>query len=424
MPPPLAGAASPEEATAFRRHMLVEMARMATEDGLVMTLHPGVHRSHHGPTTERVRPRHRQRHPGRGGVHPRPAAAARPVRHRARASTSSCSPSTRRSSPGRSPRSPASTPASTSARPGGSSTPPRRSAGSAARSTETAGFYRTSGFIDDTRAFLSIPARHDMSRRLDAATWPRSWPSTGSTRTRRWRRPSTWSRPSRRRRSSCEPRQPARPPSGPRPATAARPRPSGSCTSGSATSSAPTPPGTPSTPRTPTSGASPPSPAARPPPPWPWPRRTRSTRCSSAGPDGSAARGHLQPVSAVHAADDLEALRGYLAPPARRRRHPDRHRGRLPPRPDGGPGRRRPRRAGRHRSPARRPAGGAGDAPTPGRLVAGLLARRAGRRRGHRRSCPTTTCPTTARWSPGSSASSPPRSTPRCRAGSPTTSPS
>ena len=35
--------------------------------------------------------------------------------------------------------------------------------------TETAGFYRTSGFIDDTRAFLSIPARHDMSRRLDAA---------------------------------------------------------------------------------------------------------------------------------------------------------------------------------------------------------------------------------------------------------------
>lgn len=34
--------------------------------------------------------------------------------------------------------------------------------------TETAGFSRGSGFIDDTRAFLSIPARHDMSRRLDA----------------------------------------------------------------------------------------------------------------------------------------------------------------------------------------------------------------------------------------------------------------
>jgi glucuronate isomerase len=34
---------------------------------------------------------------------------------------------------------------------------------------ETAGFYRGSGFIDDTRAFLSIPARHDMSRRVDSA---------------------------------------------------------------------------------------------------------------------------------------------------------------------------------------------------------------------------------------------------------------
>lgn len=33
--------------------------------------------------------------------------------------------------------------------------------------TETVGFSRTSGFIDDTRAFCSIPARHDMSRRLD-----------------------------------------------------------------------------------------------------------------------------------------------------------------------------------------------------------------------------------------------------------------
>jgi glucuronate isomerase len=34
--------------------------------------------------------------------------------------------------------------------------------------TETAGFSRTSGFVDDTRAFCSIPARHDMARRLDA----------------------------------------------------------------------------------------------------------------------------------------------------------------------------------------------------------------------------------------------------------------
>jgi glucuronate isomerase len=32
---------------------------------------------------------------------------------------------------------------------------------------ETAGFYNTVGFNDDTRAFLSIPARHDVARRMD-----------------------------------------------------------------------------------------------------------------------------------------------------------------------------------------------------------------------------------------------------------------
>jgi glucuronate isomerase len=35
--------------------------------------------------------------------------------------------------------------------------------------TETAGFYNTVGFNDDTRAFLSIPARHDVSRRIDCS---------------------------------------------------------------------------------------------------------------------------------------------------------------------------------------------------------------------------------------------------------------
>ena len=35
--------------------------------------------------------------------------------------------------------------------------------------TETAGFYNTVGFNDDTRAFCSIPSRHDMARRVDCA---------------------------------------------------------------------------------------------------------------------------------------------------------------------------------------------------------------------------------------------------------------
>ena len=35
--------------------------------------------------------------------------------------------------------------------------------------TETCGFYNTVGFNDDTRAFCSIPARHDFSRRCDCS---------------------------------------------------------------------------------------------------------------------------------------------------------------------------------------------------------------------------------------------------------------
>jgi glucuronate isomerase len=36
--------------------------------------------------------------------------------------------------------------------------------------TETAGLYNTVGFNDDTRAFPSIPARHDLWRRV-ASNW-------------------------------------------------------------------------------------------------------------------------------------------------------------------------------------------------------------------------------------------------------------
>jgi glucuronate isomerase len=36
------------------------------------------------------------------------------------------------------------------------------------QTSETAGIYNTAGFNDDTRAFCSIPARHDLARRMDA----------------------------------------------------------------------------------------------------------------------------------------------------------------------------------------------------------------------------------------------------------------
>ena len=52
------------------------------------------------------------------------------------------------------------------------------------QTTETAGFYNTVGFNDDTRAFLSIPARHDVARRVDCAFLAHLLsPSTASTKT-------------------------------------------------------------------------------------------------------------------------------------------------------------------------------------------------------------------------------------------------
>lgn len=44
----LAGKLSPQDIHAFSSHMLTEMARMSTEDGLVMQIHPGSYRNHNG----------------------------------------------------------------------------------------------------------------------------------------------------------------------------------------------------------------------------------------------------------------------------------------------------------------------------------------------------------------------------------------
>jgi glucuronate isomerase len=48
-----AGTATTDEATALRRDLLLEMARMSVVDGLVITLYLGVYRHHHTPTFER-----------------------------------------------------------------------------------------------------------------------------------------------------------------------------------------------------------------------------------------------------------------------------------------------------------------------------------------------------------------------------------
>ena len=159
--------ATAAETTAFRRHMLLEMARMSCDDGLVMTLHPGVHRNHHPGTFARF---------GADTGHDIPVAteftaALRPllerygthpnlhlvlftvdadVFNRELAPLAGFYPSVFVGAPWWFLDNPSEI---------------RRFQQSV---SETAGFSRMSGFIDDTRAFCSIPARHDMSRRLDA----------------------------------------------------------------------------------------------------------------------------------------------------------------------------------------------------------------------------------------------------------------
>ncbi|MCZ2840166.1 glucuronate isomerase [Modestobacter sp. VKM Ac-2985] len=162
----LAGTASPGEGVALRRHMLFEMARMSCDDGLVMTIHPGVRRNHHGPTLSAFGPDTGHDIPlridftdplrpllERFGVHPGfhlvlftldETAFSREL-----GPLAGFYPSVYVGAPWWFLDAPDAV---------------RRFRGAV---TESAGFRRTSGFIDDTRAFCSIPARHDMSRRLD-----------------------------------------------------------------------------------------------------------------------------------------------------------------------------------------------------------------------------------------------------------------
>ena len=147
--------------------MLLEMARMSCDDGLVMTLHPGVRRNHHGPTLAAHGPDTGHDIPLRGdftdplrpllerfGTHPNLHLVLftldETVFSRELAPLAGFYPSVYVGAPWWFLDAPDAV---------------RRFRSAV---TETAGFSRTSGFIDDTRAFCSIPARHDMSRRLDA----------------------------------------------------------------------------------------------------------------------------------------------------------------------------------------------------------------------------------------------------------------
>jgi glucuronate isomerase len=162
------GRVSAEEATAFRRHMIMEMARMSCDDGLVMTLHPGVYRNHHpatsaafGPDTGHDIPvaveytRALQPLLERYGTHPNLHLVLFTVD--ADVFSREVAPLA------------GFYPAVYAGAPWWFLDNPSEIAGYQRSVTEIAGFGKLSGFIDDTRAFCSIPARHDMSRRLDAA---------------------------------------------------------------------------------------------------------------------------------------------------------------------------------------------------------------------------------------------------------------
>jgi glucuronate isomerase len=164
----LSGQFTPDEAELFRAQMLLEMARMSLDDGLVMQIHPGAFRNHNRGLVEQY---------GRDKgadipVRTEYVNALKPLLDRfgndARLAiilfTLDETTYSRELAPlaGHYPvlkLGPA----------WWFHDSPEGMLRFREQTTETAGFYNTVGFNDDTRAFLSIPARHDVARRVDCS---------------------------------------------------------------------------------------------------------------------------------------------------------------------------------------------------------------------------------------------------------------
>jgi len=160
------GNATPHDAELFRSQMLTEMAGMSLEDGLVMQIHPGAVRNHNRQLLERFGRDKGADIPMRTDyVH-----ALQPLLDKFgnEASLSIILFTLDESSYAR------------ELAPLAGHYPclklgpawwfhdsPEGMRRFRLNTTETAGFYNTVGFNDDTRAFLSIPARHDVARRID-----------------------------------------------------------------------------------------------------------------------------------------------------------------------------------------------------------------------------------------------------------------
>lgn len=162
------GEVTAEKAELFRAQMLTEMAKMSLDDGLVMQIHPGSHRNHNAGLLD---------------SHGRDKGADIPVQTEY---VKALKPLL--SKLGNDPRLSVilftldETSYSRELAPLAGHYPvlklgpswwfhdsPEGMMRFREQVTETAGFYNTVGFNDDTRAFLSIPARHDVARRVDSS---------------------------------------------------------------------------------------------------------------------------------------------------------------------------------------------------------------------------------------------------------------
>lgn len=164
----LSGSVSVVDAAAFASNMLFEMARMSADDGLVMQIHPGVLRGHDphvdatfGPDVgfdiplpvDFVR-----------GLRPLLQTFGRDPNFHCVVFTIDETAYSRELAPLAGVY-----PAMRLGVPWWFLDAPHAMLRFREAITETAGFYNTAGFVDDTRAFTSIPARHDVARRVDAA---------------------------------------------------------------------------------------------------------------------------------------------------------------------------------------------------------------------------------------------------------------
>lgn len=155
-----------EDAELFRGQMLTEMAKMSLDDGLTMQIHPGVHRNHNSSIFAKF---------GRDKGADVPTGTDYVSALKPLLETVGNEPEltiilftldedsySRELAPlaGH-------YPALTLGPPWWFHDSPEGMRRFRERVTETAGFYNTAGFNDDTRAFLSIPARHDVARRMD-----------------------------------------------------------------------------------------------------------------------------------------------------------------------------------------------------------------------------------------------------------------